>query len=355
MVLTSVSMDEYLALENRLAALIESDAIDEAAFRDAALAVHRFQRQHNEPLANYCELRGTPLAIQDWREIPAVPQGVFKRFRLSVAPPEAMTKTFLTSGTTGEARGQHHFLNTRLYDTAVVCGWQRLALPSLRTLILTPPPADAPHSSLSHMFGVLAARESARFCVTAEGRLDLDAIAGDLDPGKPVAALGTALAFLNLFEQLGDQRLPLAPGSFALETGGYKGSGRDIPKPDLYAMFGTYLNLPSDQILNEYGMTELSSQCYTRGLDRPHAAPPWLRALVIDPETGKEVAIGETGILQLFDLANLGSSLAIETQDLAIRETAGFTLLGRDPGALPRGCSRAADETLRGSQAGRMS
>ena len=44
----------------------------------------------------------------------------------------------------------------------------------------------------------------------------------------------------------------------------------------------------------------------------------------------------------------LGSVLAIETQDLAIRRERGFELLGRDPGALPRGCSRAADEQMRG-------
>src|SRR3569623_787742 len=127
--LVSPWMDEYFALENRLAALLQSGAIADAAFNEAALAVHRFQRQHIAPLANYCAHRGTSLGIADWREIPAVPQSVFKRFRLSVASPEAVTKTFFTSGTTGESRGQHHFLSPRLYDTAIVCGWARLALP----------------------------------------------------------------------------------------------------------------------------------------------------------------------------------------------------------------------------------
>ena len=75
-------------------------------------------------------------------------------------------------------------------------------------------------------------------------------------------------------------------------------------------------------------------------------APPWLRAIVFDPETGGEVALGATGVLRIFDLANLGSVLAIETQDLAIRRERGFELLGRDPGAVPRGCSRRADELL---------
>ena len=131
-----------------------------------------------------------------------------------------------------------------------------------------------------------------------------------------------------------------------METGGYKGTGRTLTKAELYAGFTT-LALGPDQIVNEYGMTELSTPFYTRGLDRPHAGPPWARALVIDPETGCEVAEGETGTVRLFDLANVGSVLAIQTQDLAVRRADGtFELLGRDPAALPRGCSRAADEMI---------
>jgi hypothetical protein len=68
---------------------------------------------------------------------------------------------------------------------------------------------------------------------------------------------------------------------------------------------------------------------------------------VIDPETGNEVATGKAGVLRLFDLANVGSVLAIQTADLAVRRASGFELIGRDPAAIPRGCSRRADELLR--------
>ena len=137
------------------------------------------------------------------------------------------------------------------------------------------------------------------------------------------------------------------PGTLVLETGGYKGSGREVPKVELYRRIGGLFDLEPEDILNEYGMTELSSQFYTRGLGRPHEGPPWVRAVVIDPETGGETAVGETGVLRIFDLANLGSVLAVETQDLAVRRERGFELLGRAPAALPRGCSRAADERMR--------
>ena len=75
---------------------------------------------------------------------------------------------------------------------------------------------------------------------------------------QPVALFGTALAFLNLFETTTTRALP--PGSFAMETGGYKGSGRDLSKADLYSHFERHLGLKPDVEFNEYGMTELSSQ-----------------------------------------------------------------------------------------------
>ena len=347
-------LDEYGALEERIAALLARGEMAEAEFGAAALAVHRFQRAHNVPLDRYCRQLGVAEEIADWRAIPALPQSAFKRAALRAFPAEQTAATFRTSGTTGEGFGEHHFRALRLYDAAILRGWDALALPRAVFLILTPAPADAPHSSLAHMMGVLARERGlpgTQFVVEAGGRLDVMRLRASIGADQPVGLLGTALAFLHLFEQLGAQNVALPAGSFALETGGYKGSGRDIAKAELYALFGTHLGLAPDRVLNEYGMTELSSQCYTRGLGAAHRAPPWLRARVIDPETEREVAVGETGALRLTDLANLGSVLTIQTQDLAVRRAEGFELLGRDPAALPRGCSRAADETLRTASA----
>lgn len=341
----------YAELETRVQAVLRP-ALTEPEFNALALEIHAFQREHNEPYARWCATQPPP---KTWREIPAVPQAMFKHYRLACFPPAATQTVFRTSGTTGETRGEHHLLNTDLYQASVLAGWNQLALPDLRPLILAPKSAEAPHSSLARMFQFLADRASrpAVWCCQPDGQLDTAVLeqwlAGE-HAHEPVALLGTALAFLNFFEWLPVPRHTLAPGSFALETGGFKGSGRDIPKADLYAMFQDRLGLAPNDVWNEYGMCELSSQFYTRGLGHPHTAGPWLRALVISPETGDEVSIGETGILRLFDLANLGSTLALQTADLAIRHETGFELLGRNPTALPRGCSRMADETMRRPQ-----
>jgi hypothetical protein len=60
---------------------------------------------------------------------------------------------------------------------------------------------------------------------------------------------------------------------------------------------------------------------------------------VVSPETGGEVAEGETGLLRVVDLANVRSVGAVQTEDLATRRSDGFELLGRVSGAEPRGCS----------------
>jgi hypothetical protein len=103
---------EYSALERRVLAAMRAE-LGEAAFGALALEVHAFQREWNRPYANFCATQPEP---RHWREIPAVPQSVFKRYRISAFPPELIAKTFRTSGTTGEGYGEHHFHSTALYD-----------------------------------------------------------------------------------------------------------------------------------------------------------------------------------------------------------------------------------------------
>ena len=319
-------------------------------FDGIALAVHEFQRMHNAPYDAYCRALGGE--VNGWRDIPAAPQSAFKRFAMRAFPETETVTTFRTSGTTGEGYGSHHFRSMRLYERSIVQGWRHFGLPTgVPQVFLIPRPEQAPYSSLSHMMGTLtelAPVGGEHFCVHDDGTLDVGLLERKLDAiNGPVTLLGTALAFLRWFESPESQRRILPAGSQAMETGGYKGSGRALAKADLYVMFAERLGLSAASVINEYGMTELSSPFYSRGVGAPHAGPPWTRALVIDGETGAEAAIGEVGTVRLFDLANLGSSLAIQTQDLAVNlGDSRFELLGRDPAALPRGCSRAADEMM---------
>jgi len=302
--------------------------------------LHSFHFRHNAPYRAFCQSLGVGGTVGIWRDVPAVPQAAFKTSDLRCFPAGETVKTFRTSGTTGEGFGQHHFRGLAIYEAAVREGWRRGGLPAGPFLVIAPHPEEAPHSSLSHMLGTLAPRET---FIAPGGVIDL-ACLRVLD--KPVCLLGTALGFLHLCEQLDEAPLALPSGSTAMETGGYKGSGRDIARAGLYGMMAEKLGIAPDNIFNEYGMTELSSQFYARGPRGRHHGPPWARAVVADPVTLEEVAEGETGILLIWDAANVGSVTGLRTQDLAVKRGDAFELLGRDPSALPRGCSRAADEWL---------
>jgi hypothetical protein len=304
--------------------------------------VHAFQRVANAAYGRYCAQFPEP---RTWRDIPALPQRLFKEHAIRSFPAAETARTFRTSGTTGEGYGEHHFRSLRLYEAAATQGWDFAGLGGRRVLALLPTAAEAPHSSLSQMASWLCEDEKAFFVRRAAGHWA--EIEKTIESASaPLALFGTALAFLDWFESLGSRSIALPAGSTAIETGGYKGAHRELPKPELYAQFSARLGLKLDNVVNEYGMTELSSQFYARGIGQPHSAPPWARGLVIDPATGMEVAGGETGVLRLYDAANLWSVCAVQTQDLAIRRGEAFELIGRDPAALPRGCSRTADEML---------
>ncbi|WP_018971165.1 hypothetical protein [Rubritalea marina] len=326
--------------------MIDSSSCD---FNTVAQALHCYQLAHNAPYHKLCHHAGD-YALTDWRQHPALSTDTFK---LEDAPsclaPSERSITYMTSGTTQDIRGMHHFRNTELYQHSVLQAWQQLQLPPIRSLyILTAPPSQAPHSSLSSMMEILKQHHApeASYLIDEE-RLDIQALIAAADRGEDVTLLGTSLAFLNLFELLGDHSLRFGKHSWAMETGGYKGSGRTLSKEHLYQQFHEVLGLAPDMVWNEYSMTELSSQCYTQGLDRVHRSPHWMKIQVLSPETDQAVAPGAMGYLTIYDLANVDSVAAIRTQDLAIyHDEHHFTLIGRDPSALPRGCSRAMDAAL---------
>ena len=130
-----------------------------------------------------------------------------------------------------------------------------------------------------------------------------------------------------------------------METGGYKGRSRELPKAALHADLSRRLGLPLSGIICEYGMSELSSQAYDLAadaqnpLDRLFRFPPWCRFQIIDPETGRPCPERSPGLLRILDLANVASVIAVQTEDLAIQRGDGFELIGRAAKAEARGCS----------------
>ncbi len=172
-----------------------------------------------------------------------------------------------------------------------------------------------------------------------EGAIEvLDRLAAS---NRPALIMGTAFLFVHLLDYMAarQRRLRLPPGSRALETGGYKGRSRSLSRAELHGQIKDRLGLEGTGVLREYGMAELSSQAYAVGGAGAFRIPPWARAQVVSPETGCEVAVGETGLIRVTDLANVFSVLSVQTEDLAVRVGNGFELIGSAAEAEPRGCA----------------
>lgn len=368
-----------------------------ANFEPLALKLFRLQVERNPIYRRFCQGRDVDLSSElRWDAIPAITVAAFKDLELTSLVPEERTTTFFSSGTTGQRRSRH-FHNAEslsLYEASLLPPFEHHLLAGLDALVeeqllgaldklpflaLTPSPATAPHSSLVHMFETVRRQFGShdslfagRVATNGTWTLDLDAalfaIRKSMCANRPLLMLGTAFNFVHLLDHFAanNMRCRLAHGSRVLETGGYKGQSREVAKAELHALVTKHLGIAPEFIVTEYGMCELSSQAYDSvagqgraGCPQPAATammqsrrgedtapcqrvfhfPHWCRVQITSPETGREAADGETGLLRIFDLANVRSVMAIQTEDLGVRRGNGFELIGRNAQAEPRGCS----------------
>ncbi len=358
------------ALHGRARAFVrafEEGAAMPEPFDRLACDLARFQAARVPGYAKLCRARGLdPASFVTAGDAPAVPTDAFKMTRIATFPEEAAAATFRTSGTTIGARGTHAMRDTATYDAAALA-FGRWALATgfparVPLLVLGPSPREAPDSSLTHMIALFAAQlgepASERETYFVQGDvLDLalldERIVRVMARGDaPVLLLATSFALVHLLDALEGAPFRLPKGSRVMQTGGFKGRSREVSGEALRADVAAALHVEPRAIVGEYGMTELSSQFYEATIASASATPwvyvepPWARVVPVDPVTLAPVADGEVGVARVEDLMNVDSAFAVLAADRVRRVAGGFELLGRAPGAPPRGCSIAVDEIL---------
>lgn len=324
----TVGFQQYVS---RLLPLIGKGVVSDYSFNELAIELFSLQVEHNAAYRNLCQGRKQ---VSSWQEVPAVPTAAYKELELTSIPPAERIKEFRSSGTTGQKPSRHFHSgeSLRIYEASLGTPLkEHFAADGMTFVSLTPSADDAPHSSLAHMFATV----SPVFAGRADWSLDVERVRLLTSAAtSAVGVMGTAFNFVNLIGAVGSLKLPA--GSRVLETGGYKGRSREVSRKELHEMIRRQLGV--SDIVMEYGMCELSSQAYAHE-DNIFHFPPWARAQVVSPENGREVKEGETGLIRVFDLANVWSVAAVQTEDLGVRRGHGFELLGRASGAEARGCS----------------
>ena len=82
---------------------------------------------------------------------------------------------------------------------------------------------------------------------------------------SPALVMGTSFAWVHLLDEMKSRghSFKLPEGSRIMETGGFKGRSREVVPEELHRWMGQHLGIHKDDIINEYGMTELMSQLYS--------------------------------------------------------------------------------------------
>ena len=253
-----------------------------------ALNLFVLQFKHNSAYRKICEARRlTPENVEPWTQIPAVPAAAFKELELTSLAPGERTAIFHSSGTTAQipSRHFHSAESSAVYEASLWKWFQQnifpnseFRIPNSELLVLTPPPEQASHSSLVHMFETIRQKTGAPKSVFV-GKTEADGV-WTLNVDSALAALhsspvtrhsslllGTAFSFVHLLDYLAENnlRFELPAGSRVMETGGYKNRSRTLPKAELHALITERLGVPRENIFCEYGMSELSSQAYDGG------------------------------------------------------------------------------------------
>ena len=344
-----------------------------------------YQRLNHPLYGTYCSIQGRTERGSSLLDYPPLPVECFKRADLCPFAPEKCVAEFHSSGTTEGVRSIHKFCDPGLMQRSQIYAFSMLTgrriSQQTRILSLMPSYESNPHSSLGYMISsfvkAFGAPGSGHFFSIEKG-LDVDGLCAQIEDAAaheaPVHLMGPAFAYVELLDRLGDRHFTSAPGSCLLETGGYKGKSREIPRHELRDMLSQKLGIERRAVYGEYGMCELSSQAYeisalnTPG-DLPEEGlfifPNWMRCILFNPENMSPVLPGNEGQIALFDLCNLDSAAYILTGDVGTLVSLNESLRSKVPGhpkyalrlkgraenAVPKGCSMAWEEWARSSAA----
>lgn len=308
-----------------------------ADFEEMAEAVFWYQVERN-PV--YRRFVGEEPVWSGWRSAPALPIEAFKLAPVAAFPHAKAVRVFESSGTSGMSTSRHYVRDLRLYDASLLNHF-RTVFGTDRSVIVGHLPGYSDRgvrSSLVYMVQRLMddmGEEGSRFFLDDVEVLE-QAVDRASSENLPLVLFGAAFGLLDLLER---SPVMLSPGAIIIETGGMKTHRRSVARTDLHGRLADGFGIPRSSVFSEYGMTELLSQCYTRG-GSVFYPPPWMKAVVVDPEDpALEVGNNQSGALRVFDLANVHTVSSILTQDRAIRRGAGFEVIGRLSGAELRGCN----------------
>jgi hypothetical protein len=306
-------------------------------FDKLALSLFRFQANNNPLYKAFIDLLSIDTnAIQKVGNIPFMPISFFKTNTIKTGDWKTEIE-FQSSGTTGQLPSKHHLLSNQFYlDHALRCFQHFFGdVSNYHFLGYLPSYLERKNSSLIAMIDWFIKKSGSSvsgFYLNNEEKLlkDIENLRGG---NRKIILWGVSFALLDLVEKY----QPDLSHCMVFETGGMKGRRKEITRQELHSLLKKGLNV--DLIYSEYGMTELLSQAYSLG--KEFRCSPWMKVIARELSDPFEMGLmGETGALNVIDLANWHSIAFIETEDLGkVYQDGLFEVSGRIDNSDVRGCN----------------
>lgn len=311
---------------------------DEKHFLDMALQVFKFQYENLEVYRQYCDLiHCRKQLVFDYKDIPFLPIDFFRSYRIFISDKKA-DLIFSSSGTTGSQTSHHEIADIELYRKSLTKGFEYFYgnIKDYCLLALLPSYLERSGSSLVYMAKTLinlTEHPDSGFYLN-----DLERLSETLKrlrrTHQKTILIGVTYALMDLAKLY-----PLDfPDLIIMETGGMKGKKKEMVREEVHQILKKAFHCLS--IHSEYGMTELLSQAYSK--DRGIFYPvPWMKVLIRNMDDPLSLAPhGQTGGINVIDLANLYSCSFIAVQDIGkLYSNGGFEVMGRYDKSLVRGCN----------------
>jgi phenylacetate-coenzyme A ligase PaaK-like adenylate-forming protein len=308
------------------------------SFNEIALEIFRWQWQSNPAYSAYVNhLRIRPERVKTIRQIPFLPIQFFKTQKIYTGD-QTPGRFFESSGTTGEIRSRHYFVDLKLYERSFISSFQQFFgdINQYCILGLLPSYLGQQNSSLVYMVNRLI--QLSGHAMSGFYLDNLNELANNLKSlekaGQKSILIGVSYALLDLIEL---HKFSLK-NTLIVETGGMKGRRREMIREELHSHLSEGFGV--EKIWSEYGMTELFSQAWSTGNGK-FITPPWMRVFIRDMNDPLSPADAhKTGGINVIDLANIHSCAFIATQDLGrINDDGSLEILGRFDNAEVRGCN----------------
>lgn len=315
-------------------------SVSHADFESLALEIFLYQAKNNPVYAEYISLlKINPANIKKVEQIPFLPIQLFKSRKIITGNLSQNYTIFESSTTTGAIPSKHYVADIEWYNESCLRIFNQFFgdIKDYHFLALLPNYLERGSSSLVQMvkfFMDKSGSEESGFHIYDHEKMLQQIQKLQKLADRKIFIIGVSFALLDFAE-----KYPVdLSDCIVMETGGMKGRRKELIRSELHDILTKAFY--SKGIYSEYGMTELLSQAYAKekGI---FESPNWMKILIRDAtDPFSFVENGQSGGVNIIDMANINSCCFIQTQDVGIKYTnERFEILGRLDNADIRGCS----------------